>query len=78
LFPFYAYLGIKGWWDSMDDFVIAVIACFILFRFFDILKPFPINLIDKKLKNGLGVLLDDVVAGIFSSLIVWITIFYIL
>ena len=39
---------------------------FLLFRFFDIFKPFPINLIDKKVKNGLGVVLDDVVAGIYT------------
>ena len=38
---------------------------FILFRFFDILKPFPINLVDKKMKNGFGVVLDDLLAGIY-------------
>jgi len=43
-----------------------------LFRFFDIIKPFPINLIDKKMKNGFGVVLDDVLAGIFSAIIYWI------
>ena len=49
---------------------------FILFRFFDILKPFPINLIDKKMKNSLGVILDDILAGLFSIislfLIIWL------
>ena len=44
---------------------IYLITVFILFRFFDILKPFPINLIDKKMKNGLGVVLDDLLAGIY-------------
>ena len=78
LFPFYAYLAVRESWHGMDDFFGAAIACFILFRFFDIVKPFPINLIDKKLKNGLGVVLDDLIAGLFSLLIVWITIFYIL
>ena len=38
---------------------------FILFRFFDILKPFPINLVDKKMKNAFGVVLDDLLAGIY-------------
>lgn len=42
---------------------------FLLFRFFDVVKPVPVNWIDKKLKNGLGVMLDDVVAGIYGSLI---------
>ena len=78
LFPFYAYLAVRESWHGMDDFSGATIACFILFRFFDIVKPFPINLIDKKLKNGLGVVMDDLIAGLFSLLIVWIVIFYIL
>ena len=78
LFPFYAYLAGRKNWHLMDDFSGAVIPCFILFRFFDIVKPFPINLIDKKLKNGLGVVMDDLIAGLFSLLIVWIVIFYIL
>ena len=50
------------------------IISFILFRFFDILKPFPINIIDKKMKNGLGVMLDDIIAGIYSTIagiIIW-------
>ena len=50
---------------------------FLLFRFFDIFKPFPINLIDKKVKNGLGVVLDDVVAGIYTITIL-AAIFFIL
>ena len=48
---------------------IYLITVFILFRFFDILKPFPINLIDKKMKNGLGVVLDDLLAGIYVIII---------
>ena len=40
---------------------------FILFRFFDILKPFPISLIDRKMDNALGVMLDDAMAGIVGS-----------
>ena len=48
---------------------IYLITVFILFRFFDILKPFPINLIDKKMKNGLGVVLDDLLAGIYVIIV---------
>lgn len=40
---------------------------FILFRMLDILKPFPINLIDKRIKGGLGVMLDDVAAGMIAN-----------
>lgn len=42
---------------------------FLLFRLFDVVKPVPVNWVDKKLKNGLGVMLDDVVAGIYGNLI---------
>ena len=47
---------------------LKLLLAFILFRIFDILKPFPINIIDKKIKNGLGVMLDDVVAAIYASI----------
>lgn len=46
-----------------------IIVGFILFRFFDILKPFPIRLIDKRLKGGFGVVLDDVMAGVYANII---------
>jgi phosphatidylglycerophosphatase A len=39
---------------------------FLLFRIFDIWKPFPIHLIDQRFHGGLGIMLDDVVAGIYS------------
>ena len=54
-----------------NDFVTLIILSFFFFRFFDILKPYPIYLIDKKMKNGLGVMLDDVIAGIFSALLIY-------
>ena len=50
------------------------LASFFLFRFFDIIKPFPINLIDKKLQNGFGIMFDDLVAGFFSSVCIYIII----
>ena len=47
------------------NFYITIILGFILFRLFDILKPFPINWIDKKYKNSLGIIFDDILAGIY-------------
>ena len=47
---------------------IYLITVFILFRFFDILKPFPISYFDKNLKNGFGIVFDDLIAGIFASI----------
>lgn len=50
---------------------ILIPLAFILFRFFDILKPFPINMIDKKAPGAFGVMFDDIVAGIFTAIIVY-------
>ncbi len=41
----------------------------ILFRFFDILKPFPIRIIDKKVRGGFGIMLDDLAAAVFSLIV---------
>lgn len=42
---------------------------FALFRFFDIFKPYPIRLIDQRINGGLGIVLDDVLAGIYSLIV---------
>jgi len=39
---------------------------FILFRLFDIVKPFPVNFFDQRIHGGAGIMLDDVIAGIYS------------
>lgn len=48
-----------------------IILAFLLFRLFDIFKPYPIRKLEH-LPNGFGVMLDDVLAGIFAALIVWL------
>ena len=48
-----------------NDFI-TLILIFFLFRLFDIIKIFPANYIDKNLKNGYGVIMDDIVAGIYT------------
>ena len=45
------------------------VASFFLFRFFDILKPFPIRYFDKNYKNSFGILFDDVLAGIYTLIV---------
>ena len=65
-------------WDEFVGYLITMVAApqgwlwvvvgFFLFRFFDILKPWPISWIDKHVKGGWGIMLDDIVAGIFSWL----------
>ena len=52
------------------------IASFVVFRFFDILKPFPINYIDKNTKGAFGIMLDDIVAGFFSAFLLTLLFFY--
>ena len=49
-------------------------AAFVLFRFFDILKPFPVNRV-QKLKGGVGVVVDDLVAGVFANLVLTVLVF---
>ena len=50
----------------------SVVIGFVLFRFFDIVKPGPIKMLDQKIKGGVGVMIDDVVAGIICNLILQI------
>ena len=46
-----------------------VVAGFVLFRIFDILKPWPIGWVDRRVHGGLGIMLDDVLAGIYAALV---------
>lgn len=46
---------------------------FLLFRFFDILKPWPISLVDRRVKGGFGVMLDDIIAAIPAGLLLYAT-----
>lgn len=50
-------------------FIIFILIAFLLFRFFDIIKPFPIKWVDKNVSGGFGILVDDVLAGIMSALV---------
>ena len=63
-------------WDEIAGFLVtmiavpfswpAVIAGFVLFRLFDIWKPWPISVIDRRVTGGFGIMLDDIIAGIFA------------
>ena len=55
----------------------TLVLIFILFRFFDILKIFPANIVDKKLKSSFGVILDDLIAGIYTTIVLYtLNVFY--
>ena len=45
---------------------------FILFRFFDIVKPFPVSYFDKNYKNFFGIIMDDIMAGIYTMMIIYL------
>ncbi len=63
--PIYLYEISHGGVTSSQEAILIYLYIFILFRFFDIKKPFPINIIDKKFKNSFGVIFDDVIAGFY-------------
>ena len=66
--PIYLYEISHGTEKSPDEALIFYGICFVLFRFFDIIKPFPVNYFDKKFKNSFGVIMDDVCAGFYVVL----------
>ena len=66
--PIYLYEISHGTEKATDQAIIIYAICFILFRFFDIKKPFPVSYFDKKQKNSFGVVMDDVCAGFYVVL----------
>ncbi|WP_432459812.1 phosphatidylglycerophosphatase A family protein [Agarivorans sp. QJM3NY_25] len=60
-----------GYWITMIAVPLSPLAVglgFVLFRVFDIWKPWPIKLLDKKVHGGFGIMIDDVLAGIFAAI----------
>jgi len=66
--PIYLYEISHGIEKSANEAIIIYGICFILFRFFDIKKPFPVSYFDRNFKNSFGVIMDDVFAGIYVVL----------
>ena len=66
--PIYLYEVSHGTIKDSQEAVLFYLYIFILFRYFDIKKPFPVNFFDKKFKNSFGVIFDDVVAGLYVVL----------
>ena len=66
--PIYLYEISHGTEKSADEAMIFYFICFVLFRFFDIAKPFPVSYFDKNFKNSFGVIMDDVCAGFYVVL----------
>ena len=66
--PIYLYEISHGTEKSPNEAIIFYAICFVLFRFFDIKKPFPVSFFDKNFKNSFGVIMDDVCAGLYVVL----------
>ena len=66
--PIYLYEISHGTIKDSQEVILFYLYIFILFRYFDIKKPFPVSFFDKKFKNSFGVILDDVVAGLYVVL----------
>ena len=68
--PIYLYEISHGTTKESSEAIIYYILFFILFRYFDIMKPFPVNFFDKNFKNSFGVIMDDICAGLYVVLTV--------
>ena len=66
--PIYLYEIAHGNSKDSNEAALFYLYIFILFRYFDIKKPFPVSFFDKKFKNSFGVIMDDVVAGLYVVL----------
>ena len=66
--PIYLYEIAHGSAKESNEAALFYLYIFILFRYFDIKKPFPISFFDKKFKNSFGVIMDDIVAGLYVVL----------
>ena len=66
--PIYLYEISHGVTKNDGEAIIYYLLFFILFRYFDIMKPFPVSFFDKNFKNSFGVIMDDICAGFYVVL----------
>ena len=62
--PIYLYEIFHGTTTESNEVIIYYALFFVLFRYFDIMKPFPVSFFDKNFKNSFGVIMDDICAGL--------------
>jgi len=68
--PIYLYEISHETTKESNESIVYYALFFILFRYFDIMKPFPVNFFDKNFKNSFGVIMDDICAGLYVVLTV--------
>ena len=66
--PIYLYEISHGTTKDAGEAIVYYSLIFILFRYFDIMKPFPVNFFDRNFKNSFGVIMDDICAGFYVVL----------
>ena len=66
--PIYLYEISHGTTKESNEAIIYYTLFFVLFRYFDIMKPFPVSFFDKNFKNSFGVIMDDISAGLYVVL----------
>jgi phosphatidylglycerophosphatase A len=66
--PIYLYEISHGTTKGANEAIVYYLLFFLLFRYFDIIKPFPVNFFDKNFKNSFGVIMDDICAGFYVVL----------
>ncbi len=73
-------------WDEFVGFLVTmfyapagwlwIVVGFLLFRLFDIWKPFPVRQLEQRYRNGFGIMIDDVVAGIYAALVLQALVYF--
>ena len=73
-------------WDEIVGYLVTMLAApqgwlwiiigFVLFRIFDILKPWPISIADRRIGGGFGIMLDDVIAGVFAFIVLQLIVYF--
>lgn len=67
---------ITAWLFIQNHHWVHLLILFVLFRFFDIVKIWPASYFDKKVKHGAGVILDDIVSGIYAGLVYLLIVYF--
>lgn len=73
-------------WDEIVGYLVTMVAApqgwlwiiigFVLFRIFDILKPWPISIADRRIGGGFGIMVDDVIAGVFAFVVLQLIVYF--
>ena len=70
--PIYLYEISHGTTKDSSEAIVYYSLFFILFRYFDIMKPFPVSFFDKNFKNYFGIIMDDIMAGLYSMILIYL------